>query len=133
MSRKFPSFFRYSYIIDAEWSFRRKKKYHVTVHGLVFTFGPPPDDIKSLVQEQAYDVFERIVPEWAEFWESEEEEPVLAGEARGIGFYYVHVLVNDRLVKKVHARRGRFGDVFWESALQAVIGYVRRFKKWLGF
>jgi len=128
---KLPSFFRYSYIIDAEWSFRRRKRFHITVHGLVFTFGPPSDDIKNLVINETWDVFERIIPEWAEFWEAEEEERVLADEARGVGFYYVHVLVNEKLVKKVHARHRRFGERFYEVALQAIFDFVQRFRKWL--
>lgn len=97
------TFYRYSFIIDATWSEHGVRK-DTTIHSLFFCF-TPDDDLRLIAIEEATTIFDQIVPDWAITKTGEEGFiPVTASEASGIGFYYLHILVNDRLVRKIHLR-----------------------------
>lgn len=100
----------------------RNRKEGVNVHGIIFTFYEPKARDKSAVKEktrEVYDEFRGIFGN-EKVEEDEAVDQVAADEAKGIGFYYIQVLVNDQIWGKTSHRR--FGFIW--KVLSSV---VRRF------
>lgn len=87
---------------------------------MVFTFYEPKPENKALVKTETEDTLWHYAPKWAKLQASEETSRVTAYESKGIGFYYIHVLVDDRLKVKTHARSRLFGQTIF-SALYGTI------------
>lgn len=118
--------FRYSYILDGIGS-KRGKSARITVHSLFFCWGKN-EKLEELARREAWNIFNAVNPEWFKVSEGEEFETVSSHEARGIGFYYLHILLNDKLVRKVHLRHRLWGESFFDvvpSTVKAIFRWLR--------
>lgn len=116
-------FFRYSYIINGRGSVRGKSRRY-TVHSVFFSFSKD-EELEELAYKEAWEIFEEVNPKWFIVTEGEEFEEVSSGEASGIGFYFLHVLLNDRVVRKVHLRRGLREAIFFDVVPVSVKSVLR--------
>lgn len=119
-----PRYFRYNYIIDGGGSFHGKP-YRVTVHSLFFSFSRD-EELTDIAKEAARVVYNRVVPDWWIRTVGEGWEVVEPSEAKGIGFYYLHVLVSDEVVEKVHLRHRLRRVSFFHLALRALRSFFER-------
>jgi hypothetical protein len=80
--------------------------------------------------------YKLLAPSWWDVaQEGEEEVTVLPYEARGIGFYYGHILVTinkddtpvveEKLVEKIHLRRRLRGRSFFSHIIQLFVEFRR--------
>lgn len=118
-------YFRNGYIIDSKWTERGKGKQRAVIHSLFFSFSYDPKN-SDKAREEAWDLHSKIVPEWAKTTSSREFEEVTSSESVGVGFYYLHILVNDVLFKKVHLRRRRFGQSFFDTTISVIRTFLER-------
>lgn len=126
----------------AQTGYRDNQRWVITVNGYVFTFYRPKRWVKDAVQERvkeiqgfySQEVTEEInamgenLPRTIDaglgnirWFEGEEEEQVSVDEVKDVGFYYLCIEINDRLVEKTQLRRG-YTRTIWS----AVIGFLRR-------
>lgn len=100
-----PPFFRFSFIANVQ-GYLRGRKVKKTVHGLYFRFHAfdrrRDDLVRGEVIEMATDYAAELGN--SEVSTGEEEVAVTKDEAKGIGFYYAHFLVNDRFHHKIDLR-----------------------------
>lgn len=119
-----PRFFRYNYILDGAGSIR-EKPYKVSVHAVYYCFSKDPI-FEVVAASEAWDLYVEITPEWFRVDIGSGYEEVLPGEAKGIGFYYLHVLINDKVAKKIHLRRRLRGKTFFDVAAGIIKRLFRR-------
>lgn len=118
-------YFRYNFIIGGRGSLRGRS-YRVTVHSLFFSFSKKDLELVKIAQGEAFEIYRKVVPDWFIRGIGEGWEKVEPHEAKGIGFYYLHVLLNDKLVKKVHLRRRFRRRSFFSVVLRALYGLAKR-------
>jgi len=114
-----PPFFRYTFIVnvvDTPTGRKGREKIELKVEGVTFTFWDVQDWVKEKLEKLVWDVFYYYGARERYLWDLTEigvtkifvgraKDRVSAEEARGLGFYYYRISVNEIEVERGRLRK----------------------------